>query len=492
MSAHADGPVARQPCFRKRIWPASCQDRSRPQDLDIDSLQRAYAEGEDPAAVISRIYRRIAEVDDPGIFIELVPQARVEAACRALPPFGSRELPLPLWGIPFAVKDNIDVAGLPTTAACPAFAYAPKQNATAVDKLLAAGAILIGKTNLDQFATGLVGTRTPHKVPRNPFDAARIPGGSSSGSAVAVAQGLVSFALGTDTAGSGRVPAALNGIVGLKPSVGAVSTRGVVPACRTLDCVSVFTNSVDDAWRVLSIMAGLDDEEPFSRSVSLGEPDKGPMLQRIGVPALKDEIFFGDDQMRRAWSDAKRSLTARGLTLVDIDMRPFNETAKLLYEGPFVAERYAAIEAFLTHHADAMVDVTRRIIEGARNFSASDAFNAVYRLAELKRETEPVWSRIDALAVPSVPIFPTLDEVEADPIGVNAKLGTYTNFVNLLDLAALALPSGPRDDGLPAGLTLIAPSGSDARLVRLGRQLQCEAKLPAVGLVRSGAERARL
>jgi allophanate hydrolase len=439
--------------------------------LDIDSLQRAYAQGEEPEAVIRAIYRRLAELDDPGIFIELVPRQRAEAACRALPPFASASS-MPLWGIPFAVKDNIDVAGLPTTAACPAFSYRPERNATVIDKLLAAGAILIGKTNLDQFATGLVGTRTPHSVPRNPFGAARIPGGSSSGSAVAVAQGLASFALGTDTAGSGRVPAALNGIVGLKPSVGAVSARGVVPACRTLDCVSVFAREVEDAWRVLEVIAGPDAEDPFSRKIELGSQGKVDPPRRIGVPMRKDEIFFGDKAMETAWHEAKQLLAAAGPVLVEIDMRPFYETAKLLYEGPWVAERHAAIEAFLAESAHLMVDVTRRIIEAARNFSAIDAYKGVYRLAELRRETEPVWSSIDALAVPSVPLFPTLAEVAADPMGVNARLGTYTNFVNLLDLAALAVPGPKRADGLPAGLTLIGPSGSDARLARLGRSIQ--------------------
>ncbi|MFI5011100.1 MAG: allophanate hydrolase [Hyphomicrobiales bacterium] len=456
--------------------------------LDIDSLQRAYARGEDPAAVIGSVHRRLAELDDPGIFIHLVAEADAAAHCRALPAFEPRAMPL--WGIPFAVKDNIDVAGLPTTAACPAFAYMPPRNATVVDRLLAAGAILIGKTNLDQFATGLVGTRTPHRIPRNPFDARRIPGGSSSGSAVAVARGLASFALGTDTAGSGRVPAAFNGVVGLKPSIGAVPATGVVPACRTLDCVSVFATAVDDAWRVLSVIARKDEADPFSRKLALGEPRQATPARRIGVPARRDEIFFGDRRMETAWHEAKRQLAAAGLTLVEIDMQPFYETARLLYEGPWVAERYAAIEAFVSNHADTMVDVTRRIIEGARKFSAADAFKGLYRLAELRRTTEPVWERIDMLAVPSAPIFPTLAEVAADPIGVNAKLGTYTNFVNLLDLAALAIPGPMRDDGLPAGLTLIGPCASEARLVALAGRLERGAGAPAQGEVRPRANKA--
>jgi allophanate hydrolase len=456
--------------------------------FDLDSLHRAYARGEHPSAVISAIHRRLAEVDDPGIFIHLVPAADAIAACRALPPFDPQAMPL--WGVPFAVKDNIDVAGLPTTAACPAFAHRPSSTATAVDKLLAAGAILIGKTNLDQFATGLVGTRTPYPVPRNAFDPQRIPGGSSSGSAVAVARGLATFSLGTDTAGSGRVPAALNGLVGLKPSLGAVSTRGVVPACRTLDCVSVFAANVEDAWRAFAVMAGRDEANPYSRAVPIGDPGQALLPQRLGVPAAKDGIFFGDRSMEAAWQAAKGRLAAKGLTLVDIDMHPFFEAAKLLYEGPWVAERHAAIEAFFASRADAMLEVTRRIIEGARQFSATDAFNGLYRLAELKRATEPLWSGIDALAVPSVPIFPTLGEVAADPIGVNSKLGTYTNFVNLLDLAALTIPGPERDDGLPAGLTLIGPCASDARLAALGRTLADPGHSQRAGAASAPAEAA--
>jgi len=440
--------------------------------LDVASLHRAYAAGSDPSDIVAAIHRRLVELDDPGIFIHLVPQAEAKAAAHALPPFDP--VALPLWGVPFAVKDNIDVAGLPTTAACPAFAYRPNASAAAVDKLLAAGAVLIGKTNLDQFATGLVGTRTPYPVPRNVFDPQRIPGGSSSGSAVAVARGLATFALGTDTAGSGRVPAALNGVVGLKPSLGAVSTRGVVPACRTLDCVSVFAVSVEDAWSVFSVMAGRDEADPFSRDLRLGDLGQEigqEMPARIGVPRPQDEIFFGDRCMESAWSGAKRLLATTGLTLVDIDMTPFYETARLLYDGPWVAERHAAIEPFAAERPEALLEVTRRIIGGAGRFSATDAFKGLYRLAELRRVAEGVWKEVDVLAVPSAPIFPTLAEVAADPIGPNARLGTYTNFVNLLDLAALAIPGPVRDDGLPAGLTLIGPCATDARLAALGRRL---------------------
>lgn len=443
-----------------------------PTSLDSAGLHAACSAGLDPAAVIEAAYDRLEATSDPGIFITLVPREAALGAARALPPFDP--VGLPLWGLPFAVKDNIDVAGLPTTAGCPDYAYTPAATAFAVERLLAAGAILIGKTNLDQFATGLVGVRTPYPVPRNPFDPTRVPGGSSSGSAVAVARGIVAFALGTDTAGSGRVPAALNNLVGLKPSLGAVSTRGIFPACRTLDCVSVFAPTVDDAWRVYAVMAGEDAADPYSRPVPLGSVASATPHATIGVPDPAS-LSLDDDAARQAWTEALRQLEALGASLVPVDLRPFFDAARLLYGGPWVAERHAAIRRFLDSSPEAIHPVTRRIIEGANAFSATDAFEAAYRLAALKRGTEPIWRGIDALAVPSVPCFPTLAELEGDPYGPNARLGLYTNFVNLLDLAALAVPGPFRPDGLPAGVTLIGPRGSDARLAALGRALHASA-----------------
>jgi allophanate hydrolase len=434
--------------------------------IDIRGLHAAYARGLDPALVIDRVFEAIARADDPGIFISLTDR---KAARKAAHKLGRFDPAKPLWGIPFAVKDNIDAAGLPTTAACPAFAYTPKVSATVVERALAAGALLIGKTNLDQFATGLVGVRTPYPAPKNVFDPTIVPGGSSSGSAVAVALGLVPFALGTDTAGSGRVPAGLNNIIGLKPSVGAVSTKGVVPACSTLDCVSVFAGTVDEAWTVYEVIAGKDEGDPFSRPITLGRLGPVPPRSVIGIPRPADQKFFGDAAARAAWRASLKILKGLGADLVEINMTPFNEVAALLYEGPWVAERYAALRPFLAKHAREMHPVTRRIIEKAKAFSAADTFAGLYRLEALKRVTEPVWRGIDALAVPTVPCAPTLREVDADPIGPNSRLGTYTNFVNLLDLAAIAVPGPMRKDGRACGITLIGPRGRDAALANLAR-----------------------
>lgn len=444
--------------------------------LDRASLHAAYAAGTlRPEHVVALVHRRLAALADPGIFIHLVPQDQAEAAAAALPSFDP--VRFPLWGLPVALKDNIDVAGLPTTAGCPAFAFTPHESAPAAAKLLAAGAVLIGKTNLDQFATGLVGVRTPYPVPRNAFDPARVPGGSSSGSAVAVAQGLATLALGTDTAGSGRVPAALNNLVGLKPSLGVVSTRGVVPACRTLDCVSVFALSVEDAWAGFAAIAGDDPADPFSRPIAWQEPAEAAPVRRIGVPRLPE---LDDAEGRAAWAAARERLEGLGLIVEEVDMSAFHAVARLLYDGPWVAERAAAAGDFAMAQPDAVHPVTRGILAGAARFSAVDAFRGLYLLSELRRRTEPTWQHIDVLAVPSAPSFPTLAELAADPLGPNARLGTYTNFVNLLDLAALAVPGPFRPDGLPAGLTLIGPRGADARLAALGARFQAAAQ-PRLG-----------
>jgi len=432
----------------------------------IADLHAAYAGGEPPEAVTAAVYRRIAAVDDPGIFIHLRAQADVLAEAARLPAFDPGRYPL--WGVPVAVKDNIDVAGLPTTAACPAFAHAPERSAAVVDRLVAAGALVIGKTNLDQFATGLVGVRSPYPIPRNAFDPARVPGGSSSGSAIAVAQGIVPIALGTDTAGSGRVPAGLNDLVGLKPSVGAVSTRGVLPACRTLDCVSVFARTPDDAWRTYEVLRGFDAEDAYSRPVVADTPAGATPVRRLGLPRPADRLFFGDVAMAGAFEASLDLVAPLAEAREEIDLTPFFAVAKLLYDGPWVAERHAAMRSFLATNAADVHPVTRQIVGAASRFSATDAFEALYRLADLRRATEAVWTRIDALVVPTAPIFPKLAELTADPIGPNSRLGTYTNFVNLLDLAALSVPGPFRTDGLPAGITLIGPRGSDAALMRLG------------------------
>lgn len=436
-------------------------------DLSIAALHAAYLSGTSPRQTAEAVYRMIEELADEGIFLALRPLADVLADVDRLGPLDPTTKPL--YGVPFAVKDNIDVVGLPTTAACPAFAYTPAQTAPAVAALQAAGALLIGKTNLDQFATGLVGVRSPYPIPKNAIDPALVPGGSSSGSAVAVAQGLVTFALGTDTAGSGRIPAGLNRIVGLKPSVGAVSTRGVVPACRTLDCVSVFAGSVDDAFTATRVMAVADPLDAYQRPLALGAPGAVAPGLKVGIPRTGERRFFGDALQEAAFDAALDVVRGLGATLVEIDMAPFYETAALLYEGPWVAERHAATRAFLAEQPDEMHPTTRRVIEGAIGRTATEAFEAGYRLMELKRVTAPTWRAIDLMLVPTAPISPTLADLAADPIGPNSRLGTYTNFVNLLDLAALAVPGPDRADGRAAGVTLIGPRGSDARLASFGR-----------------------
>ncbi|MCA3634445.1 MAG: allophanate hydrolase [Methylobacterium sp.] len=432
-----------------------------------ESLHAHYKAGGKPADILREAYRRIAAAHDPGIFITLQPEAEAIAAAEKLPPFDP--VGTPLWGLPFAAKDNIDAAGMPTTAACPDFAYWPAEDATVVARAKAKGAILIGKTNLDQFATGLVGVRSPYPIPLNAIDPALVPGGSSSGSAVAVARGLVTFALGTDTAGSGRVPAALNNIVGLKPSVGALPGRGVVPACRTLDCVSVFALTVEDAWAAFTAMAGPDSADPFSRAVPLVPQQASEPHPVIGVPRAEDLRFFGDGLQEKAYHAGLAQLESLGAKLVPVDFTAFFETAALLYEGPWVAERHAAIAAFLKTNAASLHPVTRGIISGAEKFDASTLFRAQYRLAELKLAIAPIWRQAGMLAVPTTPVSPTVADLAADPIGPNSRCGTYTNFVNLLDLAACAAPGPFRADGRAAGLTFIAPSGADGRLAAMAR-----------------------
>ena len=391
---------------------------------------------------------------------------------------------MPLYGIPFAVKDNIDVSGLPTTAACPAFAYFPGANATVVQRLLDAGAMLIGKTNLDQFATGLVGTRSPHGAPRCVFDGDVISGGSSSGSAVAVAAGLVSFALGTDTAGSGRVPAGFNNIVGLKPTKGVVSTSGVVPACRSLDCVSIFARTAPDALLVLEAALAEDETDPYSRS---NRPVELPQDRfRFGILRASDRQFFGDTEVERLYQTAILNMCEMGGIPAEIDYTPFREVAALLYDGPYVAERLAAIEPFVATRPDALDPVVHGIIAGARGFSAADAFRGEYRLRTLARQAAREWRGIDLMMLPTSPTIFTVAAVQADPIRLNSQLGHYTNFVNLLDYAAIAIPAGFRTDGLPAGVTLVGPAFSDHDLARLGARLHRKAAC-GTGLARDAA-----
>jgi allophanate hydrolase len=383
----------------------------------------------------------------------------------------------PLFGSLCAIKDNIDVSGLPTTAACPAFAYQPHASSPAVKAVQDAGAIVVGKTNLDQFATGLVGTRSPYGAVPNAIAPAYASGGSSSGSAVAVASGLVHFALGTDTAGSGRVPAGLNNIVGWKPSRGMLSTRGTVPACRSLDCVSIFALTVADAARVFEVASAYDDQDPCSRRLPL-YPGRFPSRFRFGVPELSQRNFFGDDDAAAAFAAAIARMEALGGVPVSVDLGPWQAVAAMLYEGPWVAERHAAIREFFDAHPDALDPTVRAIIGDAVRYTATDVFAAFARLGAMQVALRPSWDCFDVLLVPTAPTAYTIAEIQADPIELNRRLGLYTNFVNLLDLAALAVPSEFKPDGLPFGVTLIAPAGSDLALAELGDRFHRSTGLP--------------
>lgn len=425
----------------------------------LSDLRAAYAEGARPADVIREVYRRIEAVDDPALFLHLRDMADVVAEAEAL---DAEPGDAPLRGMPFVVKDNIDVAGLPTTAACPAFAYTPDRDAFVVARLRQAGALVIGKTNLDQFATGLVGVRSPYGVPRNAIDDALVPGGSSSGSSVAVAHGLVPFSLGTDTAGSGRVPAALNNIVGLKPSLGALSNSGVVPACRTLDTISVFARSVADAYAVFEVACAYDEDDAYAVRVAAGALAAPPHRVRVGVPAPETRRFFGDDTQAEMFDAAIETLRDKGAKLVELDFTPFYDIAELLYEGAWIAERYTVIEDLLRRHPEAVHPTTAAIIGAAESLSAADAFRGLYRLKDLTRTAERTLEGIDALCVPSIPTFYTLADLEADPVTPNSNLGTYTNFVNLLGLSGVTVPTAQRSDGRPGSVTLLARHGEDA------------------------------
>jgi len=446
--------------------------------LDATSLSAAYAQGVvTPASVMRIVLDRIAAAGDDHVWIARRADAAILADAEALAARGPAGLPL--YGLPFAVKDNIDAAGLDTTAACPAFAYRPAASAPAVQLLIDAGAILIGKTNLDQFATGLVGTRSPHGIPRNPFDPAMLPGGSSSGSAVAVAAGLVSFALGTDTAGSGRVPAAFNNLVGLKPTRGLISPRGMVPACRPYDCVSVFALTVADALAVLAVAHGFDPDEAFSRAAPPGfaTRQQAPSSFRFGVPRHEQRRFFGDTEAEALFDAAIGRAESLGGTAAAIDFAPWQEAAALLY-GPLVAERTAAVGDFLAAHPEAADPVVAGIIGAGARIAGAPVLRAQHRLTELAQIIRPVWSEIDFLLVPTTGTAFSIAQAQAEPVLRNSELGTYTNFTNLLDLCALAVPNGFTSAGFPVGITLIGPAWHDGALAAFGAKLQEAAGTP--------------
>lgn len=423
---------------------------------------------------VRRSFETIRAANDPAAFISLKDEDQALAEAAALDAAGPEGKPL--FGLPFAVKDNIDVAGLQTTAACPDFAHVAEKSAFAVQRLEDAGAICIGKTNLDQFATGLVGVRSPYGVPKNALDPALIPGGSSSGSAATVAAGAVAFSLGTDTAGSGRIPAGLNGIVGLKPSVGLLSATGMVPACRTLDTISIFAVTVADAAEAAAVAQAYDASDFMSRALPLAGVSPMPPQITVGVPLPDQRQFFGDGKSQKAYEADLETLAGLGATIREIDFEPLHAVARLLYEGPWVAERYHAIREIIEDRPDVLHPVTRKIIGGAEGITAVDTFDAIYKLQTMKRAVAPILAGLDCLAVPTVPAVYTVAQVEADPVQLNSNLGTYTNFVNLLDLAAISVPVGEREDGLPSSLTLIGAAGSDARLAGYAAALETGAR----------------
>jgi allophanate hydrolase len=435
--------------------------------FDLTTLRQAYADGTlTPEQVVEEVLCRADNPQFPNVWIEKVSRERLLEMARALPPKPTDQLPL--YGVPFAIKDNIDLAEIKTTAACPEFAFMPKASATVVEKLIAAGALPVGKTNLDQFATGLVGVRSPYGTCESVFDARYISGGSSSGSAVAVASGMVMFALGTDTAGSGRVPAAFNNIVGYKPTRGLLSNHGVFPACRSLDCVSIFSGSCHDVQAVLDVAVGFDPAEPYSRS----RPKCGvniPEKFRFGILPLSQREFFGDAEAAALYERSIARFHNCGGEPVEFDYTPFAQAAALLYAGPWVAERRWALGEFFGKHGDSIHPVVREIIGGAVKFDAVSAFDAQYRLQALAQITREVWKKLDVLLLPTTGTTYRIEEVLADPVQLNSNLGHYTNFVNLLDLAALALPAGFRaSNDLPFGVTLVAPAFSDDALLALG------------------------
>ena len=417
--------------------------------LAIADLRDSYLAGRDtPSSVIAHLLRNFGAADPRNIWITRLHPDQVMAYVDALRSKSPESLPL--YGIPFVIKDNIDLAGVPTTAACPAYAHTPQESAAVVQRLIDAGAIPLGKTNLDQFATGLLGSRSPYGACRNSINAEYVSGGSSAGSAVAVAAGLASFSLGTDTAGSGRIPAAFNNIIGLKPSLGRLSTRGVVPACRSLDCVSVFALTAEDAAAVLAVAEGFDAADPYSRPA-----DEHRLTgMRFGVPRRDQLQFFGDAEYERLFGAAVERLAALGGTATEIDFAPFLEAARLLYDGPWIAERYAAIGEFMEAHPGALHPITQQVIAAGKSPTAAAAFQGAYRLRELERRSAAVWAGVDLVLTPTAGTIYPLREVEAEPLQRNTNLGYYTNFMNLLDLTGVAVPAGFRADGLPFGVTL--------------------------------------
>lgn len=453
--------------------------------LDVGTLRRLYAEGTlTPSQVVAAVYDRIALRGDDKVWIHLAPRDAVLAEARALEHAGPSGHPL--WGIPFSVKDCNDVPGMPTTNALPETAYVAETTGQAISRLTDAGAICIGKTNMDQFGIGLVGMRTPYGACSSVFDERYISGGSSSGSAVSVAAGLVSFSIGNDAAGSGRVPAAFNNIVGLKPTPGLVSNACVSGGgcVKTIETVSVFALTVENALTVLRLIAGYDPTYPFSRpeadAVDLAMRGAPPHF-RFGVPAGDALRFFGDTEAEALYRTGLARLESIGGTRVDVDFAPFEETQRILYDGPWIAERALTLDPIVARHRESLHPVTRTILESAKSYSAVDTFRAIHRIAELKCATRPTWDSIDVLVVPSTPTIYTKAEIAADPIALNARLGIYTNFANLMGLSAVAVPNGFRPDGLPQGITILALPFQETRVAAIGAAFHRASDMPLGG-----------
>ncbi len=440
-------------------------------NLQISHLRSLYLSGAlTPTSLVALLDAEIGNDNASHIWIRRLQKDEMLVYAQKLE--GKNPADFPLYGIPFAIKDNIDLAGIPTTAACPEYAYTPDKSATVVQKLIDAGAIPVGKTNLDQFATGLVGTRSPYGAVNNSFDPDYISGGSSAGSAVSVALSMASFSLGTDTAGSGRVPAAFNNLVGHKPTCGLLSTSGVIPACRTLDCVSIFALTAEDAATVLASAKGFDAVDAYSRQANALPNRSFGASFSFGVPKASQLAFFDNTETPALFEQAIKQLEAIGGKAIEIDFAPFLETARLLYEGPWVAERYAAIQTFFETKPEAIFPVTKQIISNATKFSAVDTYNAQYKLKALQRKAEAVWQDIDLLVTPTAGTIYKIAEVNAEPVVCNSNLGYYTNFMNLLDLSATAVPTGFQANGLPFGITICAPAFQDDQLLSLADKLQ--------------------
>lgn len=438
-------------------------------DLSIRVLLNAYRNQEvTPSEVVDSIHQRASLFQDRNIWIHLLSMAEIQPYLDRLATSSIDDLPL--YGIPFAIKDNIDLAGIPTTAACPAYSYVPSESAFVIQKLIEAGALPIGKTNMDQFATGLVGTRSPFGAVKNGLNPEYISGGSSSGSAVATSLGLVSFALGTDTAGSGRIPAMFNNLIGFKPSCGIISSRGVVPACRTIDCVSLFGLNPDDIEQVWPVISQYDARDEFSRRAA-GKSRSTAGAFRFGTIPVAQRQNPENAKVNRLLQQFEDHLVSLGGIPVPIEFTPFRQAAELLYEGPWVAERYTTVEKLLAKSPESLLPVTRTIISTASRFSAADAFKASYRLRKLKRQTDEILSTVDFILTPTASTIHTIQDVENDPIRLNSNLGFYTNFMNLLDYSAISLPAGLLDNGMPFGITLFADKFQDGYLIRMSQRV---------------------